>query len=163
MYETDPLKQKLHNQTSFMPKKIEDDIKVAMQQLRFIKDDYAIQNKNGVLDEDLIQELKEKDAKHFDNQTKESVKTLFMTEIRKMIDIIKLENIVESHKAVSKMLQEEQNMQKVDKKLVSNYETGEYIQPICFWNDQYLYVWIVETLMDFKVDRSLENIMIDPQ
>jgi len=71
--------------------------------------------------------LKEKDAKHFDNQTKESVKTLFMTEIRKMIDIIKLENIVESHKAVSKMLQEEQNMQKVDKKLVSNYETGEYI------------------------------------
>jgi len=42
MYETDPLKQKLHNQTSFMPKKIEDDIKVSMQQLRFIKDDYAI-------------------------------------------------------------------------------------------------------------------------
>lgn len=110
-----------YNPTAFMTLKIDDDNRLAIQQLRFIKDDYAFY-KNGVLNEDYINELKEKDNKQFDNMSKDKVRDIFMGEIRKMIDIIKLENVVESHKAVTKYLKEEPNLPKVDKRLVINYE-----------------------------------------
>jgi len=43
-----------------------------------------------------------------------------MLEIKKLIDTLKLENIVESHKAVNDILQVEPTLPKVEKRLVSN-------------------------------------------
>jgi len=63
---------------------------------------------------------KEEEDKLFENQTHSGILTLFMLEIKKLIDTLKLENIVESHKAVNDILQVEPTLSKVEKRLVSN-------------------------------------------
>jgi len=63
---------------------------------------------------------KEEEDKLFENQTHSGILTLFMLEIKKLIDTLKLENIVESHKAVNDILQVEPTLPKVEKRLVSN-------------------------------------------
>lgn len=98
-----------HNPTVFLTGKIDIENKLADKQLQFIKGELTLEEQN----------------KLFENQTPDMILTIFMSDLKKLIEVIKLENVVESHKAVTDILAVEQDEKKVEKKLIRNFEKGD--------------------------------------
>lgn len=140
----------INQNTLFFPNKINEDYKKSKENFKFIRDEFTTEE----LDKN----------PNFENQTPQSIINLIQLEIRKSIDVITLENITESHASVLIQLWKSQFVKHHNNtNLIKNFDECEFVYPICFWNDQILYKLVVELLMDFKTDRTVESVEIDRQ